>query len=87
MKTIKWRKTETIDLERNDYFAVIDTVNDEYGLRLDVYLVSKVSEVEITVGSYISRDYDFAACYFEAFKLLNNDSYCRKVLSDWEGLS
>ena len=51
MKTIKWRKTETIDLERNDYFAVIDTVNDEYGLRLDVYLVSKVSDVEITVGS------------------------------------
>ena len=49
MKTIKWRKTETIDLEQKDYFAVLDSVNDEYGLRLDVYLVSYVSEVEISL--------------------------------------
>lgn len=83
MKTLKWRKTETIDLDREDYYAVIDTTKDEHGLRLDLYLVNKHTDVETRAGSYLSRDFDYAACYFNAYKILSNDSYCRSILSEW----
>lgn len=84
MKTRKWRKTETIAIDGiDDYYAVIDTTKDNHGLRLDVYLVNKATETETCIGSYLSRDYDFTSCYFNAFRLLSNEKYCRDIISEW----